>query len=129
VSDRLAVANAIEDAGIPRERRYLARIEELTMPDFKKTVTAARKKIEEAEFKLFVARADAVHTILRGASAMDIMMVCAEALSEVAPDCCEGHRAAFEEDLRGMIDDCLAQQQDAEAAPDADGDAPPPHVH
>jgi hypothetical protein len=98
--------------------------------DLKKTVTAARKKIEEAEFKLFVARSDAVHAILRDASAMDIMMVCAQALSEVVPDCCEAHRAEFAADLQGMIDDCLANQQDADAEPEPDGDAAPtPRVH
>jgi hypothetical protein len=59
---------------------------------------------------------------------MDIMMVCAQALSEAAPDCCEAHLADFKADLLGMIDDCLASQQDADAEPEPDGDAAP-QVH
>jgi hypothetical protein len=95
------------------------------MSNFKKPAT----KVEQASFKLFQAWPEAIDTILTGASPLEVMMVCAPALAQVAPGCCGEHQAAFEADVLEHLRECLARQQDAEAEMDADGDTPPPHVH
>jgi hypothetical protein len=95
------------------------------MSDFKKPVA----KVEDAASKLFLARLEAIDEILAGANPHEVLLVCAHALAAVAPNCCEAHQAEFEADLLDHLRECVAQQQDADAEMDADGDAPPPHVH
>ena len=94
------------------------------MPSFKKPVA----KVADAASKLFLARLEAIDEILAGAIPLEVMMVCAHALAQVAPSCCDDHRAAFEAELVEHVRECVAQEQDADAAMDADGDVPP-HVH
>ena len=94
------------------------------MPNFKKPVA----KVADAKSKLFLARLEAIDEILAGAIPLEVMMVCAHALAQVAPGCCDDHQAAFEAELVEHVRECVAQDQEAEDAL-ADGDAPPPHVH
>jgi len=91
------------------------------MPNFKKTVA----KVADAKSKLFLARLEAIDEILAGAIPLEVMMVCAHALAQVAPSCCDDHRAAFEAELVEHVRECVAQEQEAEA----EADMPPPHVH
>ena len=88
------------------------------MSDFK-------DKLVDAASKLFLARLEVIDAILAGANPLEVMMVCAHALAQVAPGCCETHLAEFEAELLRHLRECVAQQQDA----DAEADMPPPHVH
>jgi hypothetical protein len=47
----------------------------------------------------------------------------------VAPNCCEAHEDEFKAELLRVLGDCVALQQEQDAAEaDGNGDAPP-HVH
>jgi hypothetical protein len=99
------------------------------MADFKKTIATAKAKVAEADAKAFQARFEAIEAILQGAAPHDVMMLCAHALAAVAPDCCEAHQDEFKAEFLRMLGDCVALQQEQDAAEaDGDGDAPP-HVH
>jgi hypothetical protein len=50
----------------------------------------------------------------------DVMMLCAHALAEAVPDCCEAHRVL---QAVGECVEIIQQEQDADEA-DEDGDAP-----
>jgi hypothetical protein len=93
------------------------------MPNFKKTVT----EVTDAEYRLFLARLEAIEEILDGANPHEVLMVCVHALAAVAPNCCEAHQAEFEADVLDHLRECVAQDQEAEDAL-ADGEAPP-HLH
>ena len=99
------------------------------MTNFKKTIATARAKVAEADAKAFQARFEAIEAILQGAAPHDVMMLCAHALAAVAPNCCEAHEDEFKAEFLRMLGDCVALQQEQDAAEaDGDGDAPP-HVH
>jgi hypothetical protein len=98
------------------------------MADFKKTIATARAKIADADARAFMARLEAIETILQGATPHDVMTLCAQALVVVVPDCCEAHQDEFRAEFLRV---CVAVQQEQDAA-EADGDgedAPPPYVH
>jgi hypothetical protein len=95
------------------------------MADFKKTLATARAKISKAEIEAYAARLEAIDEILRAASPNDVLTLCARALAEVAPDCCETHQDEFKAELLRVLGECIAirQEQDAaEAADDEDDD-------
>ena len=54
--------------------------------------------------------------ILQDASPHDVLMLCARALAEVAPDCCEAHLDEFKAELLRVL---MRAEQDA--AEDAEG--------
>jgi hypothetical protein len=84
-----------------------------------------KAKVADAAAKLFLARLEVIDAILAGANPLEVMMVCAHALAAVAPDCCEQHLAEFETELLRHLRECMAQQQEAEDAVDAEDDTPP----
>jgi hypothetical protein len=90
------------------------------MSDFK-------DKLVDAASKLFLARLEVIDAILAGANPLEVMMVCAHALAQVAPGCCETHLAEFEAELLRHLRECVAQQQEAEDA--ADEEPAPSSVH
>ena len=90
------------------------------MADFKKTIATAKAKVAKAEIEAFTARSEAMVAILQDASPHDVLMLCARALAEVAPDCCEAHLDEFKAELLRVLNDCLAMR--AEAEEDEDGD-------
>ena len=99
------------------------------MANFKNTIAAAKAKVAEADAKAFQARFEAIEAILEGANPHDVMMLCAHALAAVTPDCCEAHQNEFKAELLRVLGDCVALQEEQDAAEaDGDGDAPP-HVH
>ena len=99
------------------------------MANFKKTIATARAKVAAADAKAFQARFEAIEAILEGANPHDVMMLCAHALAAVAPNCCEAHQDEFKAELLRVLGDCVALQEEQDAAEaDGDGDAPP-HVH
>jgi hypothetical protein len=99
------------------------------MADFKKTIATAKAKVAKAESLAFAARLEAMDAILQDASPHDVMTLCARALAEVAPDCCEAHQDEFKADFLRILADCIAAEEQEEAAEvDENGDAPP-HVH
>ena len=57
------------------------------MADFKKTIATARAKIAKAEIEAFKARLEAIDAIIEGATAHDVLTLCASALAAVAPTC------------------------------------------
>ena len=93
------------------------------MPDFKKPVA----KVEQAASKLFLARLEAIDTILASANPHEVLMVCVHAPAAAAPGCCEEHLAEFEAELLRHLRECMAQQQEAEDA--ADEEPAPSSVH
>ena len=90
------------------------------MADFKKTLATAKAKIAKAEIEAFTARAEAMVAILQDASPHDVLMLCARALAEVAPDCCEAHQDEFKAELLRVLNDCLAMRAEQDAAEDAE---------
>ena len=99
------------------------------MANFKKTIATARAKVAEADAKAYQARFEAIEAILQGASPHDVMMLCAHALAAVAPNCCEAHQDEFKAESLRVLGDCMALQEEQDAAEaDGDGDTPP-HVH
>jgi hypothetical protein len=92
------------------------------MADFKKTIATAKAKIAKAELEAFTARAEAMVAILQDASPHDVLMLCARALAEVAPDCCEAHQDEFKAELLRVLNDCLAIRAEQDEAEDGDDD-------
>ena len=97
------------------------------MPDFKKTLATAKAKVAKAEVEAFTARAEAMVEILQDASPHDVLMLCARALAEVAPDCCEAHLDEFKAELLRVLNDCLAMRAEQDAAEDAEDDGEDVH--
>ena len=99
--------------------------------DFTKTIADARTKVAKAQTDVFMARLEAVDTILEDAEPYDVLMVCAHALAQVIPLCCEKHEDEFRSELLRLLSDCTAQERGFEenaTEVEADGDAPP-QVH
>jgi hypothetical protein len=92
------------------------------MADFKKTIATAKAKVAKAELEAFTARAEAMVAILQDAPPHDVLMLCARALAEVAPDCCEAHQDEFKAELLRVLNDCLAMRAEQDAAEDAEDD-------
>ena len=101
------------------------------MANFKKTVATAKAKVAKAEMEALEARFDAIDAILQGAAPHDVLSLCAHALAEVAPNCCEAHQDEFKAELLRALNECITirQEQDAaEAGEDEDADLHP-QVH
>jgi hypothetical protein len=94
------------------------------MPDFKKTVATAKAKLADAETKAFTARLEAIDAILQGAPPHDVLMVCAHALAEVAPLCCEAHQDEFKADLLQGAGRVRRDAGEDATEPDESGNAP-----
>jgi hypothetical protein len=93
------------------------------MANFKKTVATAKAKVAKAENEAFAARLEAIDAILRDASPDDVLTLCAQALAEVVPDCCEAHQDEFKAEFLRVLSDCVAirqEQDEAEAGGDDD---------
>jgi hypothetical protein len=99
------------------------------MTNFKKTIETARAKVAKADAKAFQARFEAIEAILQGASPHDVMMLCAHALAAVVPNCCEAHQDEFSAELLRAMSDCVALQEEQDAADAADGGDTHLHVH
>ena len=91
------------------------------MADFKKTLATARAKLSKAEIEAYAARLEAIDAILRDAPPNDVLTLCARALAEVAPDCCEAHQDEFKAEFLRVLSDCIAIRQEQDAA-EAGGD-------
>jgi hypothetical protein len=99
--------------------------------DFTKTIADARAKVAKAQTDVFMARLEAIDTILEDAEPYDVLMVCAHALAQVIPLCCEKHEDEFKSELLRLLSDCIVQERGFEenaAEAEGDGDAPP-RVH
>ena len=97
--------------------------------DFTKTIADARAKVAKAKTDAFMARLEAIDTILEDAEPYDVLMVCAHVLARFIPLCCEKHEDEFKSELLRVLSDCTARERDAaEAEGGGDGNAPP-HVH
>ena len=99
------------------------------MASFKKTIATAKAKIADAETKAFKARFEAIEAILHGATPDAVLMLCANALSTVAPDCCEAHQDEFKAEFLRVLNDCIAIRQEQEAAETEADDNAHPQVH
>ncbi|HWZ73754.1 MAG TPA: hypothetical protein VN326_20035 [Casimicrobiaceae bacterium] len=106
----------------PKRRKAVA------AADFTKIVADARAKIGRAKTEAFMARLDAINTILEDAEPYDVLVVCAHVLAQVIPLCCEKHEDEFKSELLRVLSDCAAQERDAAEA-EGEGDATPPQVH
>jgi hypothetical protein len=92
------------------------------MADFKNTIAIAKAKVAKAEIEAFTARAEAMVAILQDAPPHDVLVLCARALAEVAPDCCEAHQDEFKAELLRVLGDCLALRAEQDEAEAEDGD-------
>jgi hypothetical protein len=99
------------------------------MANFKKTVTTATAKVADAETKAFMARLEAIDAILDGATPSDIMLLAAHVLAGAAPLCCDPHQDEFKADFLRMLADCIAAEEQEEAAKAEEDSDAPPHVH
>jgi len=98
------------------------------MVGFKKTIATAKAKVAKAESEAFKARLEALDAILQDAAPHDVLTLCARALAEVAPTCCEAHQDEFKAELLRVLNDCVAVRQEQEAA-EADEDDDVHQVH
>ena len=98
------------------------------MSAYKKTVATAKAKVADAEVQAFMARLEAVDAILEGASPRDVLMVCAHALADAVPLCCEAHQDEFKADFLRALSDCIEMEEQNAAEADGDDDAHP-QVH
>ena len=57
-----------------------------------------------------------------------MLTLCARALAEVAPTCCEAHQDEFKAEFLRVLNDCVAVRQEQEAA-EADEDDDVHQVH
>jgi hypothetical protein len=78
------------------------------MADFKKTVATAKAKVAKAEIEAFTARLEAIDAILQDASSHDVLTLCARALAEVVPNCCDGHQDEFKAEFLRVLSECIA---------------------
>jgi hypothetical protein len=101
-----------------------------TAADFAKVIADARAKVARAKTDAFMARLEAIDTILEDAEPYDVLTVCAHVLAQVMPLCCEAHEDEFKAEFLQILNDCVDQERDvADAAePEGDGGAPP-QVH
>jgi hypothetical protein len=99
--------------------------------DFTKVIADARAKVAKAQTAIFMARLEAIDTILEDAEPYDVLMVCAHAFAHAMPLCCEKHEDEFKAEFLRVLSDCIAQERDAvEAEAEGEGDdAAPPQVH
>jgi hypothetical protein len=94
------------------------------MPDFKKTLVAAKAKVAKAELEAFAARLEAIDVIVQDATPHDVLRLCAHALAGVAPLCCEAHQDEFKAEFLQALGECIAiVEQQAAAEADDDDDA------
>ena len=99
------------------------------MANFKKTVATAKAKVAKAEKEAFAARLEAIDVILQDASPDDVLALCARALAEVAPNCCEAHQDEFKAELLRVLSDCVAIRQEQDEAEAGGDDDVHPQVH
>ena len=99
------------------------------MADFKKTITTAKAKIAKAEIEAFTARLEAIDAILQDASPHDVLTLCARALADVIPNCCEAHQDEFKAEFLRVLSDCFAVRQEQDAAEADEDNAVHPQVH
>jgi len=94
--------------------------------DFTKVIADARERVAKAKTDAFVARLEAISTILEDAEPYDVLMVCAQALALAMPLCCERHEDEFKAEFLRVLSDCMAEEREAaEAEREGDDDAPP----
>ena len=91
------------------------------MANFKKTIATAKAKVAKAEIEAFKARLEAIDAILQDASPHEVLTLCARALADVAPNCCEAHQDEFKAEFLRVLGDCVAIRQEQDAA-EAGGD-------
>ena len=96
--------------------------------DFTKVIADARAKVARAKTDAFMARLEAISTILEDAEPYDVLMVCAQALAHAFPLCCEKHEDEFKAEFLRVLSDCIVEEPEAAEAEGDDGDAPP-QVH
>jgi hypothetical protein len=95
--------------------------------DFTKVIADARAKVAKAKTAVFMARLEAIDTILEDAEPYDVLMVCAHALAHAMPLCCEKHEDEFKTEFLRVLSDCIVEERDAA---EAEGDdAAPPQLH
>ena len=99
------------------------------MAAFKKTIATAKAKIADADTRAFMARLEAIDAILQDAAPHDVLTLCAQALASVVPNCCEMHQDEFKAEFLRVLSDCVAIQQEQDAAEADEDDNAPPHVH
>ena len=99
------------------------------MADFKKTIATAKARIAKAEIEAFKARLEALDAILQDASPQDVLSLCAHALADVVPNCCEAHQDEFKAEFLRMLGDCVAIRQEQDAAEADEDDGVHPQVH
>ena len=96
--------------------------------DFTKIIADARAKVAKAQTEAFMARLEAIDTILEDAEPYDVLMACAHALAHAMPLCCEKHEDEFKAEFLRVLSDCIVEEREAAEAEGDDGDAPP-QVH
>ena len=96
--------------------------------DFTKVIADAKAKVAKAKTDAFMARFEAIDTILGDAEPYDVLMVCAQALAHAFPLCCEKHEDEFKAEFLRVLGDCIAAERDA-VEEEGEGDDTPPRMH
>jgi hypothetical protein len=108
----------------PRKRRKVG------PGDFTRVIADARAKVARAKTDAFMARLEAIDTILEDAEPYDVLMMCAHVLAQVMPLCCEAHEDEFKTEFLQILSDCVDQERELADAADAEGEGrAPPQVH
>ena len=78
----------------------------------------------------FAARFAAIDAILQDAAPHALLTLCARALAEVTPTCCEAHQNELKAEFLRVLNDGVAILREQDAAEAAEGtDVHPPQVH
>jgi hypothetical protein len=85
--------------------------------------------IERAQNDAFMARLEAIDTILEDADPYDVLLLCEQALARVMPLCCEEHEDEFRAQLLRVPSNCLAEERDAAEEEGEGDDGVVPRMH
>jgi hypothetical protein len=66
---------------------------------YRKTIATAREKVAKAGARAFIARMEAIVSILEGADRDDILLLYATALTNIVPDCSDEPLDEFKAEL------------------------------
>jgi hypothetical protein len=86
------------------------------MANFKKAIATPKAKVAKAEIDAFAARMEAIDAILQDAAPHDVLTLCARALADVVPNCCEAHQDEFKAEFLRVLSDCVAIRQEQDEA-------------
>jgi hypothetical protein len=113
----------------PKPPRLRPKRRKVGPADFTRVIADASAKVARAKTDAFMARLEAIDTILEDAEPYDVLMACAQAFANAMPLCCEAHEDEFKTEFLQILSDCVDQERDVADAAEPEGDGGAPQVH